>query len=84
VVVVFPEGTYYKNRVGSGYVGLIRLIHSQIEVPFIPVGIRYSGKGLRKRVGINFGKALVWQSSMKPEDFLALAMREIGNLSGLG
>ena len=81
-VVVFPEGTYYRNCIGSGHVGLIRLIHSQIEIPFIPVGIRYSGKGLRKRVEIKFGRAVAWESSTEPEDFLALAMKEIRTLSG--
>jgi 1-acyl-sn-glycerol-3-phosphate acyltransferase len=82
-VVVFPEGTYYRNCVGSGHVGLIRLIHSQIEVPFVPVGIRYSGKGLRKRVEIKFGKTVSWESSLEPEEFLASAMKEIRVLSGL-
>jgi len=82
-VVVFPEGTYYRNCVGSGHVGLIRLIHSQIEVPFVPVGIRYSGKGMRKRVEIRFGKTVSWESSTEPEEFLASAMQEIRVLSGL-
>ena len=83
-VVVFPEGTYYRNCIGSGHVGLIRLIHGQIEVPFIPVGIRYSGTGVRKRVEIKFGKTVSWESSTEPEEFLALAMKEIKVLSGLG
>jgi len=82
-VVVFPEGTYYRNCVGSGHVGLIRLIHSRIEVPFVPVGIRYSGKGVRKRVEIRFGKTVSWESSLEPEEFLALATEEIRVLSGL-
>jgi 1-acyl-sn-glycerol-3-phosphate acyltransferase len=82
-VVVFPEGTYYRNCVGSGHVGLIRLIHSQIEVPFIPVGIRYSREGMRRRVDIKFGKTMPWEPSREPEEFLALAMKEIRALSGL-
>lgn len=82
-VVVFPEGTYYKNCLGSGHVGLIRLIHSQIEVPFVPVGIRYSREGMRKQVQIKFGKTVSWESSTEPEEFLALAMEEIRVLSGL-
>ena len=82
-VVVFPEGTYYRNCMGSGHAGLIRLIHSQIEVPFIPVGIGYSGEGMRKRVQIKFGKTLPWEPSMEPEEFLGLAMKKIRALSGL-
>ena len=82
-VVVFPEGTYYRNSIGLGHVGLIRLIHSQIEVPFIPVGIHYSRKGMRRRVDIQFGKSIPWESSIEPEAFLAAAMKEIRSLSGL-
>jgi 1-acyl-sn-glycerol-3-phosphate acyltransferase len=83
-VVVFPEGTYSKNAMGAGHVGLIRLIRSRIDVPFIPTGIRYSGRGLRKPVEIKFGEARHWESSTEPEEFLAAAMKEIRVLSGLG
>jgi len=82
-VVVFPEGTYYKNAMGSGHVGLIRLIRSRMDLPFIPTGIRYSGRGVRKLVEIEFGEALFWESSTEPEVFLASAMQEIKFLSGL-
>jgi len=82
-VVVFPEGTYYRNCMGPGYGGLIRLIRSQIEVPFTPVGIRYSREGMRRRVDIKFGKTIPWESSTEPEGFLAAAMQEIRVLSGL-
>lgn len=82
-VVVFPEGTYYKNGMGAGRVGLIRLVRSRMDVPFIPTGIRYSGKGMRKRVEIKFGKTVPWEPSTEPEAFLALAMGQIRSLSGL-
>jgi 1-acyl-sn-glycerol-3-phosphate acyltransferase len=82
-VVVFPEGTYYKNAMGSGHIGLIRLIRSRMDVPFIPTGIRYSGKGIRKLVEIHFGKTLHWDSCTEPEEFLSAAMRQIRALSGL-
>lgn len=81
-VVVFPEGTYYKNGMGSGHVGLIRVVRSRMDAPFIPTGIRYSGKGMRKVVEIKFGKALHWESGTEPEEFLSLAMRQIKALSG--
>jgi hypothetical protein len=38
---------------------------------------------MRKRVEIKFGKTVSWEPSMEPEDFLALAMKEIRTLSGL-
>jgi 1-acyl-sn-glycerol-3-phosphate acyltransferase len=82
-VVVFPEGTYYRNGMGAGRVGLIRLIHSQIEVPYIPVGIRYARRAMRKPVQIKFGRTLPWEPSVEPEEFLASAMQAIGALSGL-
>jgi 1-acyl-sn-glycerol-3-phosphate acyltransferase len=82
-VVVFPEGTYYENKMGSGHIGLIRLVRSRMDVPLIPTGIRYSGKGMRKVAEIKFGQALHWASSVKPEEFLSLAMRRISVLSGL-
>jgi 1-acyl-sn-glycerol-3-phosphate acyltransferase len=82
-VVIFPEGTYYRNCMGPGQAGLIRLIHTRAEAPFIPVGIRYSRKGMRRRVDIRFGKAMAWEASIKPEAFLAAVMQEIKVLSGL-
>ena len=82
-VVIFPEGTYYRNCMGAGHAGLIRLIHSRVEVPFIPVGVGYSGRGARTLVQVRFGKAVPWGPSAEPETFLASAMQEIGVLSGL-
>lgn len=82
-LVIFPEGTYYRNRMGSGHVGLIRLTGSQVRVPWIPVGIRYSREGLPRRVDITFGHMIPWESSEKPEAFLASAMQDIRALSGL-
>jgi 1-acyl-sn-glycerol-3-phosphate acyltransferase len=82
-VVIFPEGTYYENKMGSGRAGLIRVVRSRIDVPFVSTGIRYSRKGRRVLVEIKFGKILPWDSCMEPEEFLSLAMREIRILSGL-
>jgi 1-acyl-sn-glycerol-3-phosphate acyltransferase len=82
-VVVFPEGTYHKNCMGAGYIGLIRLIRSRIEVPFIPVGIHYSPKGMRRAVDMRFGRAIPWEFSKTAEEFLAAAMQEIRTLSML-
>jgi len=82
-LVIFPEGTYYRNRMGSGHVGLIRLTACQVRVPLIPVGIRYSREGLRRRVDIRFGHTIPWESSDRPEVFLASAMQGIRALTGL-
>lgn len=82
-VVVFPEGTYYRNKMGPGHVGIVRLIVSRLSLPFIPVGMNYSGKGARTLVRINFGKALYADSAASPGSFLDNVMKEIGELSGL-
>ena len=49
-IVIFPEGTYYRSRMGRGHVGLIRMILSRSMVPFIPVGINYAAKSARTLV----------------------------------
>ncbi|HIC85969.1 MAG TPA: 1-acyl-sn-glycerol-3-phosphate acyltransferase [Desulfobacterales bacterium] len=54
-VVIFPEGTYYKGRVGPCKKGLIKLIIGRVKVPLIPVGIRYEKKRLRTLVVVRYG-----------------------------
>jgi len=82
-VVVFPEGTYYRNRMGPGQPGLVRMLGSRSAVPFIPVGIHYTRQGLRTRVLIRFGKPLYKEPGTSPQAFLDQAMTAIGRLSGL-
>jgi len=83
-VVVFPEGTYYKNRMGPGHTGMVRLILSRLSLPFIPVGISYSRRGWRTVVRIKFGKASYADSEVPASAFLNCMMKEIALLSGLG
>ena len=83
-VVVFPEGTYYRHKMGLGRVGIVRHILSQLSPPFIPVGISYSGKGARTLVHINFGEAFYADSAASASSFLDHMMKEIAALSGLG
>jgi 1-acyl-sn-glycerol-3-phosphate acyltransferase len=81
-VVIFPEGTYYRRRMGPGHVGLIRMIQSRAAVPFIPVGINYAAKSARTLVEINFGRAVYEGSVNRVEPFLDQMMKEIARLSG--
>lgn len=81
--VVFPEGTYYENRMGPGRVGVVRLILSRLAIPFVPVGIRYAREGLRIAVRVEFGKAFHADSSTPPDPFVDDMMAEIARLSGL-
>jgi 1-acyl-sn-glycerol-3-phosphate acyltransferase len=81
-VVIFPEGTYFRDRMGPGHAGLIRMIRSQIAVSLVPVGIRYSGTG-RKHVEIKFGRPLFEDPSTRPEALRNRIMEDIARLSGL-
>ena len=81
-IVIFPEGTYYRRRMGIGHVGLIRMVQSRSTVPFIPVGINYMAKSARTLVEINFGRAVYKGSLNRIEPFLDQMMKEIARLSG--
>ena len=81
-VVVFPEGTYYGNRMGPGHVGLIRMIMSCSKVPFIPTGVRYEASGRYTEVQIKFGRPIYKDSSANADLFVDQIMKEIARLSG--
>ena len=81
-IVVFPEGTYYRSRMGPGHVGLIKMILSRSIAPFIPVGINYESKSARTLVEINFGRPVYKSSSDGVEGFVGQMMKEIARLSG--
>ena len=89
-MAVFPEGTYYKNQMGPGNIGVVRLILSKLSFPFIPAGINYSRGRLRTKVKISFGSPLCLdrdkvsgKPSDSPERFLEIIMKEIARLSNL-
>jgi 1-acyl-sn-glycerol-3-phosphate acyltransferase len=82
-IVVFPEGTYYRNKIGPAHSGIVRFILSRFSIPFIPVGMNYSGKRIRTLVRINFGKAIYSDPSAFAGPFLDNMMKEIAGLSGL-
>ena len=81
-IVVFPEGTYYRNRMGPGHVGLIRMIMSRSNVPFIPTGIRYQASGGYTEVRIEFGRPIYRDSSANAYLVVDRIMEEIARLSG--
>jgi 1-acyl-sn-glycerol-3-phosphate acyltransferase len=81
-IVLFPEGTYYRDRMGPGHMGLIRLIHSRTRIPYVPVGIRYGRGKIRQPVHIRFGRAILGESSISPEALVERIMKEIAGLSG--
>ena len=82
-VAVFPEGTYYRNKMGPGRVGIVKLMLSRFDLPFIPVGINYSRHKVRTHVRIKFGEAVYANSASSARRFLGKVMEEIKILSGL-
>jgi 1-acyl-sn-glycerol-3-phosphate acyltransferase len=89
-IVVFPEGTYYRDRVGPGKSRLIEMVlkgqaaEGGDRIPFIPVGIRYGGReGWRRRVEVRIGRPLFAGSGEDAGRFTASVMDEIRRLSSL-
>ena len=82
-VVIFPEGTYYRSKMGPGQLGMIRMVLSRLDIPFIPAGIRYTKSGWRTDVRIRFGSAFRMDSDGAVDEFTRLIMAEIARLSGL-
>ena len=85
-VVIFPEGTYFRDVVGSGKSRLIQMIlqfQSQLEdqIPFIPVGIRYGDKvGWRRSVEIQIGHPLFAEGKFEADSLTHRALGEISRL----
>jgi len=83
-IVIFPEGTYYENRMGPGKTGMLRLIISRMTFPLIPVGVKYEKTRRRTAVQVSFGNPIYPDKTVPPSVILHRVMEEIGVLSGLG
>jgi 1-acyl-sn-glycerol-3-phosphate acyltransferase len=82
-VVIFPEGTYFRKKMGPGQIGMIKFVLSRLKLPFIPVGITYSAAGWRIQVRMHFGKAFFPKPALPADEFVNRMMAEIARLSGL-
>ena len=89
-VVIFPEGTYYREKVGRGKSRLIKMILKFQEtenlpdpIPFIPVGVIYGKKGLRKPVIITIGKPLYAARENEAQELTREIMGAIASLSNM-
>ena len=82
-MVVFPEGTYYPNRMGPGKGGILKLIISRLALPLIPVGVRYRKEGLRTHVQVSFGEPVYHRKQTSSDETLYRVMEAIAELSGL-
>ncbi len=85
-IVIFPEGTYFRNEVGSGKSRLLQMIlRFQLElgypIPFIPVGIRYGERSKwRRRVEVCIGTPLYAEKESDAIFLTHRAMEEISRL----
>ena len=88
-IVIFPEGTYVRNGVGSGKSRLLEMIlrfQSELgyPIPFVPVGIRYGEKsGWRRRVDVCIGAPLFAERESDAVPLTHQAMEEISRLCRL-
>ncbi len=88
-IVIFPEGTYYRERVGLGRSRLLQMILNfqdelKYKIPFVPVGIRYGERvGWRRRVEIRIGHPIFAEKESDAIFLTHRVMEEIGRLSGL-
>ncbi len=85
-IVIFPEGTYFRERVGSGKSRLLQMIlgfqdELNYRIPFIPVGIRYGERmGWRRRVEIRIGHPLFAEKESNASSLTHQVMEEISRL----
>jgi 1-acyl-sn-glycerol-3-phosphate acyltransferase len=82
-IVIFPEGTYYRGKMGPGQIGMVKFVLTRLKLPFIPVGINYTTASRRTDVRINFGKPYQADSTQAAEALVKRMMVEIAELSGL-
>ena len=85
-IVIFPEGTYFRDGVGAGKSRLLQMIldfqdELKCRIPFVPVGIRYAErKGWRRRVEVCIGYPLFAEKESDAISFTRRVMEEISRL----
>ena len=85
-IVIFPEGTYFREVVGSGKSRLLKMIlgfqdELEYRIPFVPVGIRYGERiGWRRRVEIRIGHPLFAEKESEAITLTHRVMEEISRL----
>jgi 1-acyl-sn-glycerol-3-phosphate acyltransferase len=95
-VVIFPEGTYYPGEVGKGKSRLIQMILNwqgprgtnstgtmEDHIPFVPMGIHYGRKGLRKIVMVRIGRPIFADGEADAPQLTNQIIEGIARLSNL-
>ncbi len=92
MIVLFPEGTYFPDRLGEGKFRLIewvlkveeRLkIDDGIQIPFVPIGIHYGKDTLCTKIDVKIGNSLYCRDHSQAQCFTKTIIKAIGELSGL-
>ncbi|MBA4392637.1 MAG: hypothetical protein C0407_03695 [Desulfobacca sp.] len=90
-LVLFPEGTYYRESMGPGKWRLIQMIlrlqqkQALPPIPFVPIGIRYSSETGSKRiiVEISLGPSRFESNPCQAETFTQDLLSRVKALSRL-
>ncbi len=82
-LVVFPEGTYHPGIVGPAKAGVVKFVLNRLDLPFIPVGIRYRREGQRTRAIVRFGSPQEAAPSEPVAAFVDRIMAQIAHLSDM-
>jgi 1-acyl-sn-glycerol-3-phosphate acyltransferase len=86
-LVLFPEGTYFRERVGPGKHRLIKFLLKLQEqnglglLPFVPVGVSYQSRTLGFEARVQIGPPLSAPRSHQAQDLTCRLMAAIGELS---
>ncbi len=87
-VVLFPEGTYFRGRVGPGKHRLIQLLLKLQNrdglglLPFVPVGLVYLPRARGWRVQVSLGPPLLAARPGQASPLTSGLMEQIARLSG--
>ncbi len=87
-IVLFPEGTYFTDRVGPGKHRLIQLLLKLQRqdglglLPFVPVGLTYESRAWGYTVQVKLGPPLIAPSPRQAPDLTEALMIHIARLSG--
>jgi 1-acyl-sn-glycerol-3-phosphate acyltransferase len=87
-IVLFPEGTYVRGRVGPGRHRLIQLLlklqgqNGLSPLPFLPVGLTYHPRARGYKVEVNIGPPLSTPDPRQAPALTRSLMRQIALLCG--
>jgi 1-acyl-sn-glycerol-3-phosphate acyltransferase len=88
-IVLFPEGTYFRGRLGPGKHRLLQLLlklqgqEGLGRLPFVPVGVSYRAGAWGYEVAVQVGPTLSVADPRQAPALTAALMTQIGRLSGL-